>query len=223
MGLLNNKRIIFFSAHLDDSEFGCGATISRYSGKADIYLVGLSLNRRDSCGNIQEIRDKEEAFNAAEALNISRNKVLFPNREIAGQLFPEYRQSLLESLYYFSKYINPHIVFVPSINDIHQDHRAVAETALKAFKRGTVIGYEIVNSVHKFSPNMFIAVDEISVLSKCKAIQCYKSQMNPEITTADYFSDDIIACLAKVRGARSGSLYAEAFEVYTMNILLEDI
>ncbi len=218
MELLNGKSLLFISAHLDDAEFGCGATINKYCSNSEIYLLGMTRNRRDSNRQIQENRDIEETYNAAATLGLPKERIVFPEVEIDGQLFPECRQKILETLYCFDKKIKPDIIFVPSLNDIHQDHKTVAEAALKAFKRKTVIGYEIVNSSWGFSPNLFITVEAENVAAKCRAVRCYKSQQNPDITTADYFAEEIITGLAKVSGARAGSFFAESFEIYTMLI-----
>ena len=131
-------------------------------------------------------------------------------------MFPEYRQLILEELYRVKDEFKPDVVFIPTYNDVHQDHKTVAFSALKAFKRETLLGYEIINSVSGFSPNLFIRLSKTDIEKKVSAVSCYKSQNDGVTTTSDYFSRDIIFSQSIVRGARCGSMYAEGFEVYNM-------
>lgn len=214
------KKILFISAHLDDFELGCGGIISKYlrTGKTDIKFLALAKNRVSSTGKIQEIRDLVEAHNALERLGGKKEDLEIA--DIDGQLFPENRQKILEKLLEWKKTFDPDIVFFPSRHDVHHDHPVVCNMALKAFKRCACIGYELANSSHLFKPDFYIPIREEDLKKKIRAVACYKSQMNPEITTADYFSEKVIKSQAIVRGARIGKEYAEAFEVY--NLIIRD-
>ncbi len=214
---LNGKNILCISAHMDDIEFGCGGTIAKYSKNAEIYVLALTANRKSFRGEIQEDRLIDEQKNALHYLGLNDDNLEI-NFEIAGQLFPEYRQLILEELYRIKKEFKPDIVFVPTYNDVHQDHRTVSISALKAFKRETVLGYEIINSAYGFNPNLFIRLSEQDITKKVEAIASYTSQYNGVTTTSDYFSKEAIFGLAAVRGARCGGRYAEGFEVYNMII-----
>ena len=48
--------------------------------------------------------------------------------------------------------------------------------------------------------------------AKVRAIKEYKTQHDANITSGDYFSEEIIKSLAVTRGARAGVKFAEAFE-----------
>lgn len=210
---LRGKRILCVSAHLDDVEFGCGGIISRFKAEAEFHILALTLNRRSYHGVLQEERDLSEQHAAMELLGIPRAN-LNTSDEIAGQMFPEYRQLILEELYRADKEIRPQLVLVPSYNDVHQDHQTVARSALKAFKRVSLWGYEIINSTYGFNPNLYVRIEAAHLKNKIAAVNCYQSQQNEAVTTADYFSDDVLHALAKVRGTRAGCQFAEAFETY---------
>src|ERR1700758_4174297 len=64
--------------------------------------------------------------------------------------FPERRQEILEALVALWEEWKPDVVFQPSLHDVHQDHRTVAEEGLRAFKRTTILGYEIPWGVFEF-------------------------------------------------------------------------
>jgi len=54
-------------------------------------------------------------------------------------LFPENRQKILEDLIKIKKEIKPDLIFVPSFNDIHQDHQVLTQEGLRAFKKETIL------------------------------------------------------------------------------------
>lgn len=217
--MFRNNSILCISAHMDDIEFGCGGLIHHYADKADIHVLVLSADRKSFSGVIQEVRDAGEQQDSLKALGLKESH-LFISQGIPGQLFPEYRQAVLEEMYRIDALINPDIVITPSIHDVHQDHRTTCRCAQKAFKRKSRLSYEIVNSTEGFLPRFFLELNPEDIHAKIKAVCCYKSQKDPEITTADYFDGDIMSGLARMRGARIGVEYAEAFEV--MNIVCKE-
>ena len=48
--------------------------------------------------------------------------------------FNYHRQAILDDLIQLREEIQPDTVFIPSLTDIHQDHKTMAEEALRAFK-----------------------------------------------------------------------------------------
>jgi N-acetylglucosamine malate deacetylase 1 len=214
--MFHNKKILCISAHMDDVEFGCGGLIKSLEKKSEIYVLVLSKDRKNSLGEVQEIRDVEEQYAAMRILGVKRENIFIPDG-IPGQLFPEYRQNVLEAMYHIDSQIKPDIVITSSINDVHQDHRIVCRSAQKAFNRRTRLAYEVINSSEGFAPTLFFEISEEVLKAKVRAIQCYKSQQDPAVTTVDYFDERAIESLARVRGVRMGVQYAESFEV--MNIV----
>jgi len=87
---------------------------------------------------------------------------------------------------------------------------------LKAFKRETLLGYEVINSSYGFRPNLYIRLSKAEINNKAAAVSCYDSQNDGVTTTSDYFSEGPIFALSIARGARCGARYAEGFEVYNM-------
>ncbi|WP_372998811.1 PIG-L deacetylase family protein [Sulfurimonas sp.] len=209
--MFKNKTILCISAHMDDIEFGCAGLIKTLENDSVIYVLALSKDRKDSKGSIQEVRDLDEQYKSLEFLNVPKSN-LFISENIPGQLFPEYRQEILEEMYRVKSLINPDIVITTSENDIHQDHRTVNKCAQKAFSRTTRLSYEIVNATDGFLPNIFFEITEEALKAKVMAIDSYKTQQDSSITSGDYFSEEIIKSLAVSRGARVGVKYAEAFE-----------
>ena len=100
------------------------------------------------------------------------------------------------------------MVFVPSPNDIHQDHQVISEEGLRAFKQTTVLGYEMPWNNLAFQTSCFIRLQEEHVEKKVRALEKYKSQLH-----RDYLNENFIRSLATTRGVQIGVKYAEAFEI----------
>jgi LmbE family N-acetylglucosaminyl deacetylase len=152
--------------------------------------------------NILEIEVKK----ATEVLGIPQDRVIlydFPVRR-----FPEFRQNILEEMIKLREQIEPDLIFVPSLNDIHQDHQVIAREGLRAFKRHTILGYEEPWNNIVFESRSFIALEQRHVEKKIEALKCYKSQMR-----RTYLNDEVIWGIAKLRGTQLEGGYAEAFEV----------
>jgi LmbE family N-acetylglucosaminyl deacetylase len=123
--------------------------------------------------------------------------------------FPEHRQAILELLIEMWEDWRPEAVFMPSLNDIHQDHQVIAAEGLRAFKRTTVLGYEIPWNNFNFAYQAYVALEKPHVERKVKALECYASQQH-----RNYANPEHIWTRARTHGINIGRDYAEVFEVY---------
>jgi LmbE family N-acetylglucosaminyl deacetylase len=202
------ERIIVLAPHTDDGEIGCGGAITKLveEGK-ELYYVAFSIARTSAVQNgfpenILEIEVKK----AVDVLGILRDHLIlydFPVRR-----FPDVRQDILEKMIKLRKEIKPDLIFVPSLNDIHQDHQIVAREGLRAFKRHTILGYEEPWNNIIFESRSFITLEKRHIENKIKALKCYQSQMH-----RNYLTEEAIWGIARLRGAQLEGGYAEAFEV----------
>ena len=106
-----------------------------------------------------------------------------------------------------SKEINPDVVFLPSSTDTHQDHQVIHNEGLRAFKKSSVLGYEMPWNNTVFTSNTFIKLKKQNIEKKLEALKAYKSQEG-----RTYLNREFIMGLAKVRGVQAATDYAEAFE-----------
>ena len=105
--------------------------------------------------------------------------------------------------------IKPQLVLMPGMSDIHQDHKVIALEGLRAFKKTSILTYELPwNNVLCDTGRFFVKLDEENIINKLRALGCYKSQRKKI-----YFKEDFIRSLAVVRGTQIGVQYAEAFNV----------
>src|SRR4029077_20977018 len=74
--------------------------------------------------------------------------------------FPDRRQDILELLIGMWEDWKPDAVLQPSIHDNHQDHQVIAAEGLRAFKRTTILGYEIPWNNYDFAYQAYFALEE---------------------------------------------------------------
>jgi len=204
----STERVLIFAPHTDDGEIGCGGTIVKFieAGK-QVYYIAFSIARTSAVQNgfpenILEIEVKK----ATKVLGIPENHLIlydFPVRR-----FPEFRQNVLEEMIKLRRELQPDLIFVPSLNDIHQDHQVVAREGLRAFKRHSILGYEEPWNNIVFESRSFVTLEKRHVEKKVEALMCYESQMHRA-----YLSERAIWGMAELRGTQLEGGYAEAFEV----------
>ncbi|HOF59732.1 MAG TPA: PIG-L family deacetylase [Candidatus Syntrophosphaera sp.] len=201
------KRVIVLAPHTDDGEFGCGASIAKFiEDGSEVFYVAFSIAEesvpKPFPKNILEV----EVRNATEILGIDSNHLILHKYRVRN--FASERQSILEILVQLNKEVSPDLVFMPSINDLHQDHSTIAIEGLRAFKKTTILCYELPWNNIVFSNNCFISFGENHLDLKIQALKCYISQMQ-----RNYASEEFVRGLAITRGTQIGTRFAEVFEV----------
>jgi len=201
------KKILVLAPHTDDGEFGCGGSIAKFieDGK-DVFYVAFST-AEDSVPegypkNILELEVKE----ATKILGINPNNLIIYKFQVRKLNYV--RQEILEELVKIRNEISPDLVFIPSPNDLHQDHYTVAMEGMRAFKQVSLLGYEIPWNNITFHTQSFIKLEERHILKKIEALKAYKSQQD-----RFYANEEFIRSLTITRGIQIGTKYAETFEV----------
>ncbi len=203
----NIEKILILAPHTDDGELGCGGSIARFieEGK-NVFYAAFSTAEESVDPELPNNILETEVKAATKKLGIKRENLFIYNNEVRKLNY--IRQEILEGLIKLKKKIDPDIIFMPSINDIHQDHSTVAREGLRAFKDRTILGYELIWNNITFNTSTFIILQHNHVQSKVDALQEYKSQKDKA-----YMSQDFVFSLAKSRGVQIGKEYAECFEV----------
>ena len=203
----SKKRILVLAPHTDDGEFGVGGSISRFiEENKEVYYVAFSIAEKSVPKAMPKDIMKKEVKDATGILGIPENnlKVLnYPVRE-----FPFYRQDILEDMIKLCSEVQPDIVFLPSTSDTHQDHKVIREEGFRAFKKTSMLGYEIPWNNLTFTTNAFIFLEKRHVDMKIAALECYISQLG-----RNYVTEELIRSLAITRGAQIGAQFAESYEI----------
>lgn len=205
----DRKRVLVLAPHTDDAELGCGGTIARLVEEgADVHVAAFSTAEESLPEGYPPDTLRIEFIDAMPMLGVSVDNLhvyTFPVRKLSY-----HRQEVLEELIALRKVILPDIVFIPSGQDLHQDHQVVHAEGLRAFKDISLLGYELPWNHISFSAQAFYCLDKRHIIQKWQALQAYRSQM--ELGRL-YFSEEFLLGLARVRGTQVKHAYAEAFEV----------
>lgn len=208
---MKKLRVLTISAHTDDVIPIAGGTISRILEEGgQVFYVGLSIAEESIPEGFPKDAVERETRLSTKVLGIDPKKVYiqrFPVRR-----FQEHRQKILDTLINFRDEIRPDIVFIPAIEDIHQDHEVVNRESIRALRRCcSIYGYDFPwNDLHGMKLDLFYQLEERHMKKKVKALNCLKSQI---IKKTNYLTEEYIRGLAIERGVRIGVKYAEAFEV----------
>lgn len=200
------KTILILAPHTDDGEFGCGGTIARFVSEGyDVRYVAFSAAEKSVGPQHPSDILRKEVLKATAVLGVPADHVKVCNFEVRD--FPAHRQEILEVMVQLNAEVNPDMVFLPSTADTHQDHQTVAAEGFRAFKRTTMLGYELPWNNLNFTTNVFVPLSPATLERKIQALAEYKSQIGRSYATGDF-----VRHLASVRGTQIGTEYAEAFE-----------
>ncbi len=202
-----HKTILILAPHTDDGEFGCGASINKWieEGK-EVYYATFSACKQSVLPQFPEDILITEVKEATSTLGIkSENLILF---DYEVRTFNYHRQAILDDLIKLREKINPDLILMPSLNDIHQDHKTIAEEGLRAFKFKSILCYEMPWNNLNFNTASFSILEKRHVDCKLQALKKYRSQAH-----RPYSKPEFINGLAISRGVQISSEYAEVFEV----------
>lgn len=201
------KTILVLAPHTDDGEFGCGATIAKFTSQGDnVLYVAFSAAEQSVLPHLPRDILRKEVLLATSCLGVKNENCLIYNFEV--RRFSEVRQNILDKMIQLKQKYKPDIVFLPSINDTHQDHYVIASEGFRAFKSTTMLGYEVPWNNLNFKTSCFIEISEENLKKKIEALSHYESQKHKTYATSKF-----IKSLAVVRGVQVGKQYAESFEV----------
>jgi len=202
------RRFLVLAPHTDDGEFGCGGTIAKLLDEGwEAHYVAFSGCEQSVPAGWAPDTLLKEVVAATGTLGIPRD-----NLQVLGfrvRCFPQHRQEILESMVRLKSELRPDIVFLPSLNDTHQDHQQIALEGFRAFKTTCMLGYEMPWNTLQFQTTAFMVLEEKHIARKIEAMRCYKSQLQRPYADADF-----IRGLARTRGVQIGVPYAETFELY---------
>jgi LmbE family N-acetylglucosaminyl deacetylase len=197
-------RILALGAHPDDIEYGCGGTFIKFARRGEeIYFMVLT---KGEFGGDAEVRQKEQE----EAMKFMGVKKIFWGGYKDTELPNE--RIIISDIDSVISEINPNEVYVNYIDDIHQDHRTLAECALAATRYvSRVFFYEDYTSVN-FEPDIFVDIGDV-LEEKQKLIQIYSSQVAKAYPTKLDMIESVRAT-ANFRGFQGKVKYAEGFKAF---------
>ena len=161
--------ILLLSPHTDDAELGCGATISKLirEGKT-VYYAAFSACEQSVLDDFPKDILIHEVKEATAALGIKPENLFLFRYEV--RTFNYRRQEILDDLIKLRETLKPDTIYMPCLHDIHQDHKTMAEEALRAFKFCNIFCYELPWNNLNFNTAAFEVVSEDDAQCKVNAL-----------------------------------------------------
>ena len=217
------KNILILSPHADDEILGCGGFISKFSKQNYQINVLILTNASKGAPEIYSSEEIKKLRNEAKIANgiIGTKNLFFENLPALNlNNYPFYKITNIIDKYI--KDINPEIVLIPSINDIHDDHKIIFKASKvsmrlnKKTKLKKILSYEVLSETEwnenekSFNPNYFVTLDKSDINKKIKAFLKYKSQVKKFPHPR---SKEAIINLSRVRGSQAFEEFAEAYRI----------
>lgn len=203
----NKKRVLVLAPHTDDGEFGCGGTIAKFIEEGhEVTYAAFSACQQSVLPQFPSDILITEVKAATKVLGIKSENLLLFDYDV--RTFGYRRQDILDDLIKIRQEIKPDLIFMPDLQDVHQDHATVATEGLRAFKFSSILSYELPWNNLSFTTSSFVHLDEKHVQTKVNALKEYQSQAH-----RPYSDEDFLRSVARTRGVQIGTKYAEAFNI----------
>ena len=196
-------RLLCLGAHADDIEIGCGGTVLRLVAERP------ELSVRWVVFSGSEARRREAEVSARRFLDGAREAAVTVHGFRDG-FFPSQHAEIKDAFEQLKRDFRPSLVLSHCRDDLHQDHRIVAELTYNTFRDHLVWEYEIPKYDGDLgNPNLFSPLSESQCQRKIAAIlEGFPSQRGHQWFTAETF-----AAMLRLRGigCNAPSGMAEAF------------
>ncbi len=194
--------ILAIGAHPDDIEFGCGGTLLHYARAGhQVYSMVLTDG---AYGGDPALRRREQE----EACRFLGSKELFWG-DFRDTELKDSRELILRIDGVIQK-VNADIVLMNYPEDVHQDHRALAEAGISATRYvKEVLFYEVPTTQH-FEPDLFVNIEDV-LADKLQLIRLHASQVDRTRVSNLTIMESVQSC-ANFRGYQGRVKYAEGFK-----------
>lgn len=213
-----DNTILIVGAHPDDEVLGAGGTIAKHADAGDeVHILIVTEGTTHQYGDNGIIEQKREHARSC-AATLGASKVHFgelPDMRLDDTPHVEVN-SVIENV---CSAVEPDIVYTHSQQEVNLDHLAVYDSTLVATRPGsgisTVLAYETPSSTDfaptkdGFDPTLYVDIEDY-LDTKIQAFAKYETETRkyPHPRSAE-----ALRAIAKSRGAASGCVAAEAFDV----------
>lgn len=195
-------KVLIFAAHPDDIEISMGATLSKYKRlghKIQVVVLSSAENKEGNQGIEQEFFKSMGIYNVDCAMG----------KFLTDEFHSKFNK--IKDYIYAYRQFEPDIIFSPSEDAMHDDHRVVARAVKAIFITTTIYAYCDVRGGTETLVNMWEEITEEDITNKFKSLICYTSQI--EIHNRYYFDLTKLRAMSEFRGLQCNKKLAEAFQV----------
>ena len=199
--------VLVLAPHTDDGEFGCGGTMARLREQGiDVREIAFSTASRSLPAGLPARHAGARVARRRRRARPGRRRA--DRARLRGAHVPGRAPGDPRAADRGRPRLRARRVLLPTIGDIHQDHATIAAEGLRAFKRTTVLGYEIPWNQFRFHKQAYVTLEERHLDAKVR-----RSTATARRQHRNYANEEYIRNLARTHGIEIGRPYAECFEV----------
>ncbi|MDP8299241.1 MAG: PIG-L deacetylase family protein [Candidatus Tantalella remota] len=204
--------ILAIGAHPDDIEYGCGGALLKFKKEQNTEIFLFVATYGDFAGSADvRMKEQEESIKKLGAKKLFWGGFMDTKLSAGRELIERIEEAVKEA--------DPDLIFVNFPEDEHQDHRALAESAIVASRyRRKVLFYEDY-TCKRYNPDVFVDIGSV-LDDKVDLLKCHKSQVKRDYPTGLDMVESVKA-VANFRGFQAKVKYAEGFK--SLRYLLDKI
>jgi len=195
--------ILCLGAHCDDIEIGCGGTLLRLIEQKRVGRVDWIVFSSNPTRAKEAARGAEYFLEGVPERNVEMHA-------FADGFFPYMGAEVKAAFEGLKKHGAPDLIFTHHKDDLHQDHRLLAQLTWNTFRNHAILEYEITKyDGNPFSPNTYVTLDEATCARKVEGLMmAFESQ-----ASKGWFTPDTFMATLRLRGVECASptKFAEAF------------
>ena len=204
--------ILAIGAHPDDIEYGCGGTLLKLKKEQNAEIFFFVATHGDFAGSA-DVRMKEQE----KAIKKIGAKKLFWGGFMDTKLAVGHE--LIDSIEKVVREVEPEVIFMNYPEDDHQDHRALAESAIVASRYSRKVLFYEDYTCKNYNPDVFVDIGSV-LDEKVELLKCHKSQVERDYPTGLDMVESVKA-VANFRGFQAKVKYAEGFK--SLRYLLDKV
>lgn len=218
------SKVIFVAVHPDDETLGCGGTILKHKSQGDeIFWMVLTGPQKGLMPHFtDDFLAKRDAMLDGIAKEYGFDETIrlgFPTQMLHTLDLRDIIQKISEVF----RRIQPDTIYMMYCHDVHSDHRVAFDavySCTKSFRYPFIKNIYMIEALsetdfamaipgNSFVPNVFVDISDY-IEKKLEIASMYIGEMQEDPYPR---SQSAIRALARVRGARAGVMYAEAFQL----------
>ncbi|HWB14673.1 MAG TPA: PIG-L deacetylase family protein [Pirellulales bacterium] len=200
----NARTILCLGAHADDIEIGCGGALAEllWTRPRTIDVEWVVFSAADD--------RRREALRSADLFLADARTKNVTIHDFRDACFPFDGAEIKTRFQQLRERLSPDLIFTHRREDLHQDHRLLAELTWCAFRDHLILEYEIPKYEGDLGhPNVFLPVNELVCRRKVETLlEVFATQRSKP-----WFTPDTFWALMRLRGleCNSPTRFAEAF------------
>lgn len=194
------ERVLAVGAHPDDVEIGVGGILLAHRAAGD-HVTVMTMSHGSQGGD-----RAERAAEAQEAARLLGARLELRDLEDTHISESNPTVGLVEEVV---AEVQPGVVYVHTVNDLHQDHRNVHRATMVAARRvPSLYCYESPSTTVDFRPARFVSI-EPHLDGKVEVIGAYASQ----VAVRAYLEEELVRATSRYWGRFGGARFCEPLEV----------